>query len=127
MKKLFPKFLVKGVKNEYWRDKANLWLIILSLLVNIINWVVLLVLLRPATENIILHYNVYFGVDQVGKRFQAFVLPVIGFIIFLVNLFLSRYFFRNNEMVASYILLLSVFMAQLSLIIASISVIIINY
>jgi uncharacterized membrane protein len=99
----------------------------LAVFVNIINWIILLVFLKPATENIILHYNVYFGVDMTGKRFQAFMSPSIGLVIFFINYFLSAYFFRNKETIASYILLICALMAQLSLIIASISVIIINY
>jgi len=114
-------------KGAFFRDKVNLRLIIGTLLVNVINWLILFVFLKPATENIILHYNVYFGVDMTGKRNLAFLMPGIGLIIIIINFFLSKYFYRNDEIVAGYILLIAAFMAQISLIIASFSVIIINY
>ncbi|MFA6047593.1 MAG: hypothetical protein WCV59_00625 [Parcubacteria group bacterium] len=114
-------------KGPFLGDKINLWLLIITLVVNIINWLILLIFLKPATENIILHYNVYFGVDMTGKRILAFILPAIGLLLIIINSYLAKYFHRNNETIAGYILLIAALMAQLSLIIASFSVIIINY
>lgn len=114
-------------KQAFFADRINSWLIILSIIANAINWLILLIFLKPATENIILHYNVYFGVDMTGKRGFAFLLPAIGLLLFIINYFLAKYFFRNKENVAGYIILVAALMAQLSLIIASFSVIIINY
>lgn len=111
----------------FFKDKINFWLIIWTLLINIINWLILLIFLKPATENIILHYNVYFGVDMTGKRELAFFMPGIGLIIIAINFFLAKYFHRNNEIIAGYIILIAALMTQISLIIASFSVIIINY
>ena len=112
---------------DYFRNKVNAWLLALSLLANIANWVILAIFIRPTDNNIILHYNVYFGVDMMGSWKSVFVLPSVGLALFLINFFLSKYFYRNKEKVASYILLIALFMAQLSLLIATLSVIIINY
>lgn len=114
-------------KNPFFKDKINLWLIILALATNIINWAILFIFLKPATENIILHYNVYFGVDMTGRRNLAFIMPGIGLILIIINSYLAKYFYRNKEIIAGYILLIAALMAQLSLIIATFSVIIINY
>ncbi|HPN96577.1 MAG TPA: hypothetical protein PLK35_02310 [Candidatus Moranbacteria bacterium] len=114
-------------KNEYFQNKTNSWLLFLSLLADLINWAVLVIFLRTSTSNIILHYNVYFGVDMIGNWKQTLLLPAIGLVIFAINFLLSRYFYFNKEKVASYILLAATFMAQTSLLIAALGVIIINY
>lgn len=114
-------------KNEYFQSRINFWLLFLSVIANIINWLIIFIFLRPATENIILHYNVYFGVDMTGKRESAYILPSVGLLIILINSLLSYFFYKNKEKIAGYILLISAFMVQLALIIAATSVIIINY
>ena len=100
---------------------------ILSFLANIINWIILLIFVHPVDGGIILHYNVYFGVDEAGGSKQIFIMPSTGLILFVINALLASYFYRQKERIASYILLLTSIMAQMSLIIASVSVIIINY
>ncbi|MDP1619865.1 MAG: hypothetical protein Q8M12_02610 [bacterium] len=83
--------------------------------------------IQPVAFPIILHYNVYFGVDLVGGYRQVYILPLIGFILFLINSSLSIYFYGQKERIASYILLIAVLMIQLSLVVASTSIILINY
>ena len=114
-------------KNEYFKNKTNDWLLILSIFANIVNWGILAVFIRPTANKIILHYNVYFGVDATGSWKAVFILPAIGVVLLLVNFFLSLHFYRNKEKVAGYILLVAALMIQFSLLIASLSVIIINY
>lgn len=125
-KSLIDKFRL-FFKKDFFQNKIIPWLIVLNIVANLANWIMLAIFIRPVDGNIILHYNVYFGVDNMGNWKQVFLMPSIGLILFLINIFLANYFYKNKERIASYILLLSVFMAQLSLIIASISIIIINY
>lgn len=114
-------------KNKFFGNKVNCWLIGMGAVANIANWTSLLIFLRPSENKIILHYNVYFGVDAMGRRNDVFILPSVGIILFLINFFLAKELFRKEESVASYILLAANLMAQLSLLIAALSVIIINY
>lgn len=114
-------------KGEYFSNRIVFRLIILSLAANAADWVSLAVFVRPPGYNIILHYNVYFGVDMMGDWRFVFVLPAIGLLLFFINNFLAAHFFANKERIASYVLLLAAFMIQISLLIASVSVIIINY
>jgi hypothetical protein len=113
--------------NGYFKSGIVLWLIILSGVVNLADWVALKIFVQPVDFPIILHYNVYFGVDTIGDYRQVFILPVIGLVLFLVNLGLSLYFYNQKERIASYLLLMATLMIQLSLLIAVASVIIINY
>ncbi|MCX6762121.1 MAG: hypothetical protein NTY33_04780 [Candidatus Moranbacteria bacterium] len=112
---------------EYFRSRIILWLLFLSIFANIIDWLALAIYLHPAGSEIILHYNVYFGVDSVGTVRGAYVLPLVGLIILLANITLSFYFYAQKERIASYVLLITALMAELSLLISVISVIIINY
>lgn len=112
---------------EYFKSHIIIWLLILSFVTNLANWLILRVWVKPVDFSIILHYNVYFGVDLIGSYQQVYVLPAIGIILFCINSLLSLYFYQQKERIASYILLLAMFMIQLSLIVASTSVILINY
>lgn len=113
--------------HEYFKSTIIVWLISLSLLANIINWVIIKIFIRPIDLPIILHYNVYFGVDIMGDYKEAFLLPLIGIILFCINMFLSLYLYERKERIASYLLMMAALMLQLALIVASTSVIIINY
>ncbi|MEK7598416.1 MAG: hypothetical protein AAB487_01635 [Patescibacteria group bacterium] len=113
--------------DEYFKSAIAIWLIILSLAVNLIEWVILKIFVKSVDFPIILHYNVFFGVDMMGNYKLVFVLPLIGLALFLINFFLSIYFYRHKERIASYLLLMTALMIQLSLFISTLSVIIINY
>jgi hypothetical protein len=112
---------------EYFRSRIILWLLFFNGFVNLVIWSALKYYSHPIGSSIILHYNVYFGVDAIGAPREAYVLPLIGLIIFLLNVILSFYFYTKKERIATYILLLAGLMVQLSLLISAISVIIINY
>ncbi len=111
----------------YFQSYIVLWLLALSIVANIANWAVLKIFIKPVDFPIILHYNVYFGVDMVGNWGQVYFLPSLGVGLLLINSILSIYFYYRKERIASYLILLATLMIQLSLIVASTSVIIINY
>jgi hypothetical protein len=114
-------------KQEFFRNKVVLWMVISSVVLNIANWLLLGWFIRPVDYSIILHYNVYFGVDIIGNWKAVFVLPGIGLLLFFINSFLALYFYRKLERIACHILLMASLMMQMSLLIASLSVILINY
>lgn len=121
-------FMLKNFfSHEFFKSAIANWLIVLSLLANLINWIILVIFVRPIDLPIILHYNVYFGVDMMGNYHEVYILPLIGIILFLVNWLLSIFLFDKKERIASYLLLMAALMIQLSMIVASVSVIIINY
>ena len=112
---------------EYFRSHIVRWLLVFISVANLANWAALKIFIQPVDLPIILHYNVYFGVDMLGDWKNLFLLPMVGLILFFINFFLSLYFYRRKERIASYLLLIATLMIQLSLIVASVSVIIINY
>lgn len=112
---------------EYFKGHIVRWLLVFIGAANVANWAALKIFIQPVDLPIILHYNVYFGVDMLGGWKNLFLLPAVGLILFLINFFLSLYFYKRKERIASYLLLMATLMIQLSLIVASVSVIIINY
>ena len=114
-------------QKEFFRSKITLWLLALNIVSNAANWIAIAVFINRLDGDIILHYNVYFGVDSLGNWRQVFILPIIGLVILALNAVLAAYFYIRKERIASYILLLTAFMVQLSLIVAALSVIMINY
>jgi hypothetical protein len=111
----------------FFQNRIIFWLSVSSLVANIVDWAILRIFIKPVDFPIILHYNVYFGVDTLGGWKQVFVLPLMGFILFIINLLLSSHFYGQKERIASHLLLMATLMLQLSLIVASVSIIIINY
>jgi len=123
LRKKFKSFFSR----EYFSKPMVLWLLSLILLANLAEWTLLFIFIKPVDLPLILHYNVYFGVDVTGSWKQVYFLPAIGLFLFIVNWLLSLYFYKNQERVAAYLLLLAAFFIQLSLLIAAASVIMINY
>jgi len=114
-------------KEGYFSDKLILVMLIGALAINIANWIVLALLVRDVDFPIILHYNVYFGVDLTGNWKQSFYLPIIGLVLLLVNWVLSYFFYSINKKVASYLVLGAAVIVQINLLVASLGIIIINY
>jgi hypothetical protein len=112
---------------DFFQSNIIRWLIALNLFLNIVDWAILSIFIRSVDGGIILHYNIYFGVDNIGDWKQAYAMPLIGLILFVLNLILAYFFYFKKERIASYTLLLASLMAQMCLIVASISVIMINY
>ena len=83
--------------------------------------------IRPTDSLLILHYNIYFGVDLLGLWWQVYLLPGLCVLLFIGHFFLARYFYYHGERVAAYLLLLGFVLLSLSLLIASISIVYINY
>jgi len=44
----------------------------------------------------ILHYNVDFGINLVGRVERVYIMPLFGLLILIINLFLLLYFYKNS-------------------------------
>lgn len=98
-----------------------------ALLPTLVSLGLLLFFIRPSETPIVLHYNVYFGVDLLGIWWQVYVLPFLGGLFFIGHYFLARRFYLGTERIACYLMLLSAGMLSLGLLIASVGVVFINY
>jgi|GEM_PF-714734 hypothetical protein len=87
---------------------ASLSIIVLSFLA------VIVFIIRGAGATIVLHFNVYFGVDIVGSPWQALLIPATALSFLLLNVMLASRFYAVRERVAAHILLFAAFLATLS-------------
>jgi hypothetical protein len=102
-------------------------MLIVSLLVNAFNWGAIAYFIRPVDFPIILHYNVYFGVDVIGAWWQVYFLPLIGLVILSVNTLLGYLFYQQKERIVAHLLLLATFIVQIGISVAVASLLLINY
>jgi len=120
-----------GIRNffsqEFFKSALMHWVLIGALILNGINWGLIAFFIRPVDFPIVLHYNVYFGVDVIGAWWQIYFLPAIGLIIMSVNTVLGYLFYQKKERIIAHLLMLATFIAQISMTVAVASLLIINY
>lgn len=112
---------------EFIREATIRWMLIAIFIVHLASWVELAVFVRPVEYDVILHYNIYFGVAMIGAWQEMYILPVLGLCIMILNCFFAFFLYRYRERVAAYIILLSALMAQVGILIACSSLILVNY
>ncbi|KKQ53617.1 MAG: hypothetical protein US70_C0001G0021 [Parcubacteria group bacterium GW2011_GWD2_38_11] len=112
---------------EFFRSSLVQWVFIGALLINALNWGLIAFFIRPVDFPIILHYNVYFGVDVIGAWWQMYFLPLIGLVILSVNTVLGYLFYQQKERIVAHLLVLATFIVQICITIAVASLLLINY
>jgi hypothetical protein len=122
LRERFERFFWHG----FWTDPAVFFSLVLALLVNLSMWIATWRIVQPTDLPIILHYNVFFGVDSVGDWKNVFLMPTLAAAIFVVNVILSRFFYYKERM-ASYLFAGMALAVQLLMAIGLGSIILINY
>jgi hypothetical protein len=72
-----------------------------------------------------LHYNIYFGIDNIGFWTKAFIIPLLGLFIIIFNNILA-YIFYLQEKLISYFLIIIQTLLQIILLAAAIFLILLN-
>ena len=114
------------LSRSYLGDKFIRTNLFFSLLLNIGLWSGLGWQARNFAELIALHYNIYFGIDLLGSRYQIFLLPILGLIFLIINFLLGLAIYRQ-EKILSYFLVGASSFAQIILSLAAIFIILINF
>ncbi|MFZ2300161.1 MAG: hypothetical protein WAW00_03440 [Candidatus Moraniibacteriota bacterium] len=83
--------------------------------------------IRPTENLLVLHYNVYFGVEIQGLWWQLFMLPVAGMLFFGGHSVFAHSFYVKSERIAAYLMLFGAGLLNAGILIASASVAFINY
>lgn len=83
----------------FLRDRFNLFSFLLAFLLNILCWTLPYFQIKPQVEPIILHYNIYFGVDLIGSWYRIFYLPAIALALLLVNLILGAIINKKDKVI----------------------------
>ena len=73
-----------------------LGLFISSIVLVVLSWCLLLFLI-PKGDQIILHYNVYFGSDFAGNWENLFIIPIIGSAFLFLNFMLAKMVLKSNQ------------------------------
>jgi len=63
----------------------------LAFAINIITCLFIYYKIRPSSEVVPLHYNIFYGPDVIGKGYYIYLLPAAGVLIALVNIIFYRY------------------------------------
>lgn len=112
---------------EFFQSGIVHWVFIGALILNVVNWGLIAYFIRPVDFPIILHYNVYFGVDVIGDWWQVYYLPLIGLLILAANTILGYFFYQQKERIVAHLLMLATFIAQIGITIAVSCLLMINY
>lgn len=119
---IFKNFLLTGIRIEfaepYWHHKATIQTLIVSGIINLITWLFLFAKRIDGNFPIILHYNLFFGVDSVGDYRKIFLLPTVGLVVFVLNAILGKSFFKI-ERLASYLIILNILIVEVFILLSS--------
>jgi hypothetical protein len=126
---IMKSFMVSSFKvagsEPYLHNKIINKVLLLGCLLNILMWIYLFMNHVSSAYPVILHYNLFFGVDEVGEYDKIFILPGIGLVLLLINTLLANFFYRI-ERIAAYLLTFNTFILQALLLLASYLVIKVN-
>lgn len=102
--------------------------------INSFSWLIAYITKVSASENLaILHYNVDFGVNLVGRINQIYNIPFLGLMIILITFFLvtilnrSDRRFKEDSLFPSYVLLIAAFLSNFFLLLATAFIYLINF
>ncbi len=114
---------------DFFRDHHIGWFLIFIVGLNFLSWVALAIFLifSGRLSFLIMHYNVYFGVDWIGDWWQVFLFPTVAAFFGILDAGLSFRLYAQKEKVIAYILLLTAFFVQIGCVIYIASFLIINY
>jgi hypothetical protein len=100
----------------------------LSLVINLIIWLSLYYHFFPLQhfgESVPLRFNIYFGINLIGKWYEVFVMPIIGLFFIAINFILADVIYLRDKIVSYFLLGTSVF-TQILLGLAAYMIVLIN-
>ncbi len=101
-------------------------LFVLSAVIHVSLWLIVLFTLGIGDNTIVLQYNAYFGINLIGLAWQAFLLPFVALVFFVVNTALGLLFFIRGEVFLSTLIFVSLFLVQCAVAIAIAALIMVN-
>ncbi|MFA5358905.1 MAG: hypothetical protein WC310_03745 [Patescibacteria group bacterium] len=87
----------------YLQDKIAIFLFLFSLILNLALYIIFIVFVDSGTDQIILHYNIYFGIDLLGSWYNLYIMPAVGSFLLLTN-FCLLFFVYKREQILGYFL-----------------------
>ena len=96
-----------------------------NLFFNLFLWLLLFLKIKPQEAPLLLHYNIYFGIDLIGEWYKVFLIPFSGLAIFLLNLIFSFIIYKKDKILSYFPLIVSLII-QIILFIGGILIILLN-
>jgi len=96
-----------------------------GLLLNVYSWLWLWLYIPQELDQLFLHYNILFGVDLIGSYGQAFLVPLSGLIILLLNTIVGWVLYKKDKFIAQVLILMAA-IAQVFLAIQSYLLVLLN-
>lgn len=96
-------------KNPFLQKRSFLYIIGLSLLINVFLWYSIyskfrLHILQQGIVLVPLHYNIYLGPDYFAPFHYVYGLPLLGILSLLVNTFLAMRYYQRMSLLAYYLI-----------------------
>jgi hypothetical protein len=101
--------------------------LLVAFVLQCVSFVLLSFFVRTQQSIVVVHYNVYFGVDLIGERAQIFIVPSVVLLFVAVNTVLAQRLYKQQERIAAYVLLLASILISLGSLFACASIALINY
>lgn len=96
-----------------------------ALALNLFSWAWLLFQIPHNSEQVFLHYNILFGIDQIGEPREVYTASFIGLITIVVN-FVAAWLLYRKDSFYSYALLASALTVNIFVAVASVLVVYLN-
>lgn len=81
------------------RRSSALALVIAATVVTLAHWLWLLFTV-PHSPSVVLHYNIYFGIDRLGGWREIFILPLLSTALLAANLLAAIWLIRRDRWLA---------------------------
>src|SRR5207302_1374400 len=94
---------VLASRKSFVSDRINFSSIGIAALLNIIHWAVLYSKVKPNQSNVLLHYNVIWGADMIGKSLYLYWIPLLALILLVLNVILGAVFYKKEKLVTYFI------------------------
>ncbi len=108
--------------NKYLSYLRNvLFLSGLSFALNIISWLIIYAQIKPTSEVIPLHYNIFYGSDLSGPGYFLYMLPLIGLTVMVINSLFYHYAKSQQEFAGKTLIVVSLVL-QILIMISVISI-----
>ena len=123
---IFSSNPVSFLLTSYFKNRLIRLNLFFSLLVNFCLWLFLIWRVKTLSSFIFLHYNIYFGIDQLGSRNGIFILPALGLGFLIINFILARLTYSEEKNLSYFLAAASSFI-QVILVLAGVLIISINH
>ena len=96
MKKIIKQIKTYFLQQKIRQNKFLVGLLLSALVINVFFWLFILFKFSSITTPIPLRYNVVVGINSIGSWKIMYQLTLIGLIIWLINGFLTTFFYQKK-------------------------------